>query len=99
MIKKVIYLSALMNAAKDRTLMMIPDGYSVKEALKAEGFRFDGQYQIWYKVIEESPAKALEDLSAKINDDKTVIQTLPVKKSGYETSMRSLQAEVFGGKE
>lgn len=94
--KKVIYIMGLMNSDKTHTLMMIYDGYKVKETLKANGYKYDGDRQMWYKVTEESAMEEYENLSAQINNDTTVLQSARVKGSPLETDCRSLRAEIFG---
>lgn len=94
--KKVIYIMALMNSDKTRTLMMIDDGYKVKETLKANGYTYDGDRQMWYKVTEETAMKEYENLGALINNDATVLEYARVKGSPCETACRSLKAEIFG---
>ena len=94
--KKVIYIMALMNSDKTRTLMMIPDGYKVKETLKATGYTYDGDRQMWYKVTEETAMNEFEALGAKINDENTVLNYAKVKGSPCETDCRSLKAEILG---
>lgn len=94
--KKVIYIMALMNSDKNRTLMMIPDGYKVKETLKENGYTYDGERQMWYKVTAETAMQEFETLGAKINDESTVLNYAKVKGSPCETSCRSLKAEIFG---
>lgn len=94
--KKVIYIMALMNSDKTRTLMMIVDGYKVKETLKANGYTYDGDRQMWYKVTEETAMNEYENLGALINNDSIVLQYARVKGSPCETACRSLKAEIFG---
>ena len=94
--KKVIYIMALMNSDKTHTLMMIVNGYKVKETLKANGYTYDGDRQLWYKVTEENAMKEYENLGALINNDSTVLDYARVKGSPCETACRSLKAEIFG---
>lgn len=94
--KKVIYIMALMNSDKTRTLMMIDDGYKVKETLKANGYTYDGDRQMWYKVTEETAMNEYENLGALINNDSTVLEYARVKGSPCETACRTLKAEIFG---
>ena len=94
--KKTAYMMALMNKAKDRTIVMVDFAYPIKDTLKANGYTYDGDTQMWYKVIEHSAMDEYQAISAQIDTTTTVLETVRVAKSGHAAECRELKARILG---
>ena len=94
--KKVAYVLGLMNAEKTHTLVMVYDAYQIKESLKADGYKWDSNAEVWYKVIYGTDIAAETDRIREIASGEMYVDRARVKGSPLETQCRDLKARVFG---
>ena len=93
--KKTVYICGLRNDAKTKTLVMIYNGYDIKEILKDRGYKFDGMTDLWYTVVDTSTTEEKQVLDTLIDQDSYVIVGQRVTDSPLEKDCCGLKARVF----